>query len=73
MGATPVASSHTERFSAWSQLDTPWLDEQRNTLIIERKGLEALWAVVSLRHIANVKLCLKLIEYVLEEETGKYV
>lgn len=60
-----------EHFITWNEIDMPWLDEQKCTLIIERKSLMEPWAVAPLHHIADMDLCLKLIKYALEEEAWK--
>jgi hypothetical protein len=57
-----------ERFLPWNALELCWIDETRSTLVISRKGVRRHWAIVPLRQVSNVALCLALIEYTQHDE-----
>lgn len=57
-----------ERFLPWNALELCWIDETRSALVISRKGARRHWAIVPLRRVSNVALCLALIEYTQHDE-----
>ena len=56
-----------ERLLSWNDLEMPWIDETKSTLVISQKNGREHWAMLSLTNIPDVKLYLALITFVLYE------